>query len=44
MGLVGIWKSDSDSAVKDDRDERLSSHVDKNEGSEGRLEREVGIL
>lgn len=43
MGLVEVWKSDSDSAVKDDREERLSSHVDKKEGSEGRLDREVGI-
>jgi len=43
VGLVGDWKSDSDSAVKDDRDERLSSHTDKEEGSEGCLEREAGI-
>ena len=44
VGLVGDWKSDSDSAVNDERDERLSSHTDKEEGSEGCLEREAGIL
>jgi hypothetical protein len=44
VGLAEVWKSDSDSAVKDDRDERPSSHADKKEGSEGWREREVGIL
>ena len=44
VGLVGDWKSDSDSAANDDRDERLSSHTDREEGSEGCLEREGGIL
>jgi len=43
VGLVGVWKSDSDSAAKDERDERLSSHVDKKEGSEGLLKREAGV-
>ena len=41
VGLVGDRKSDSDSAVNDERDERPSSHADK---AEGCLEREGGIL
>ena len=44
VGLVGIWKSDSDSAVKDDKDERLSSHGDRKEVSAGWLGSEVGAL
>lgn len=44
MGLVEEWKSDSDSAVNEDRDETLSSHADKKEGSDGCLEREGGIV
>lgn len=44
VGLVGIWKSDSDSAVKDDKDERLSSHADRKEVSVGWLGSEVEPL